>query len=109
METGAARRTIDLDHYRQTLEGEVYKSSMIMRRIFEVARQSNRRIIFAEGEDDRVLRAAQAMVEDGVDTPILVGRPEVISQRLERAGLSIKAGQDFDIVNPESDDRYRDY
>ena len=109
METGTARRTIDLDHYRQTLEGEVYKSSMIMRRIFEVARQSNRRIVFAEGEDDRVLRAAQAMVEDGVDTPILVGRPEVISQRLERAGLSIKAGQDFDIVNPESDDRYRDY
>ncbi len=109
METGAARRTIDLDHYRQTLEGEVYKSSMIMRRIFEVARQSNRRIVFAEGEDDRVLRAAQAMVEDGVDTPILVGRPEVISQRLERTGLSIKAGQDFDIVNPESDDRYRDY
>ncbi|MGB1641484.1 MAG: NADP-dependent malic enzyme [Paracoccaceae bacterium] len=109
METGAARRTIDLDHYRQTLEGEVYKSSMIMRRIFEVARQSNRRIVFAEGEDDRVLRAAQAMVEDGVDTPILVGRPEVISQRLERAGLSIKAAQDFDIVNPESDDRYRDY
>ena len=109
METGAARRTIDLDHYHQTLEGEVYKSSMIMRRIFEVARQSNRRIVFAEGEDDRVLRAAQAMVEDGVDTPILVGRPDVISQRLERAGLSIKAGQDFDIVNPESDDRYRDY
>ena len=109
METGAARRTIDLDHYRHTLEGEVYKSSMIMRRIFEVARQSNRRIVFAEGEDDRVLRAAQAMVEDGVDTPILVGRPDVISQRLERAGLSIKAGQDFDIVNPESDDRYRDY
>jgi malate dehydrogenase (oxaloacetate-decarboxylating)(NADP+) len=109
METGVARRKIDLDHYRQTLEGEVYKSSMIMRRIFEVARQSNRRIVFAEGEDDRVLRAAQAMVEDGVDTPILVGRPEVISQRLERAGLSIKAGQDYDIVNPESDDRYRDY
>ncbi|MGA0280137.1 MAG: NADP-dependent malic enzyme [Paracoccaceae bacterium] len=109
METGVARRKIDLDHYRQTLEGEVYKSSMIMRRIFEVARQSNRRIVFAEGEDDRVLRAAQAMVEDGVDTPILVGRPDVISQRLERAGLSIKAGQDFDIVNPESDDRYRDY
>jgi len=109
METGAARRTIDLDHYRHTLEGEVYKSSMIMRRIFEVARQSNRRIVFAEGEDDRVLRAAQAMVEDGVDTPILVGRPDVISQRLERAGLSIKAAQDFDIVNPESDDRYRDY
>ena len=102
-------KKIDLDHYRQTLEGEVYKSSMIMRRIFEVARQSNRRIVFAEGEDDRVLRAAQAMVEDGVDTPILVGRPDVISQRLERAGLSIKAAQDFDIVNPESDDRYRDY
>jgi len=109
METGVARRKIDLDHYRQTLEGEVYKSSMIMRRIFEVARQSNRRIVFAEGEDDRVLRAAQAMVEDGVDTPILVGRPDVISQRLERAGLSIKETQDFDIVNPESDDRYRDY
>ncbi|AVO39814.1 NADP-dependent malic enzyme [Pukyongiella litopenaei] len=109
IESGTARRTLDLDAYRQALEAEVFKSSMIMRRVFETARQSKRRIVFAEGEDDRVLRAAQAMVEDGVDTPILVGRPEVIDQRLERAGLTIKANIDFEIVNPENDDRYRDY
>ncbi len=109
MESGAARRKLDLAAYRQTLEAEVFKSALIMRRVFEAARQSKRRIVFAEGEDDRVLRAAQAMVEDGVDTPILVGRPEVIAQRIERAGLSIRPDTDFQIVNPESDERYRIY
>lgn len=109
MESGAARRELDLDAYQQALEAEVFKSSMIMRGVFDAARQSKRRIVFAEGEDDRVLRAAQAMVEDSVDTPILVGRPEVISQRLERAGLGIKPGVDFQIVNPHNDERYREY
>jgi malate dehydrogenase (oxaloacetate-decarboxylating)(NADP+) len=109
MDSGAARRQIDLDEYRQSLEAQVTKSSMIMRGVFGAARQSKRRIVFAEGEDERVLRAAQAMIEDTVDTPILVGRPEVIRSRLEKAGLSLKPGRDFEIVNPESDERYRDY
>ena len=109
MESGVARVDLDLDAYRQTLEAQVYRSSLIMRGVFEAARQSRRHIVFAEGEDDRVLQAAQAMVEVGVDTPILVGRPEVIAHRLERAGLNIKQDVDFHVVNPESDERYRDY
>lgn len=107
--SGVARRKLDLDAYRQRLEGEVFRSALIMRRVFDNARQTKRRIVFAEGEDDRVLRATQAMVEDSLGTPILVGRPEVIAQRLERAGLSIAPNVDFEIVNPESDERYRDY
>ena len=109
MESGVARVDLDLDAYRQTLEAQVYRSSLIMRGVFEAARQSRRHIVFAEGEDDRVLQAAQAMVEVGVDTPILVGRPEVITHRLDRAGLTIKQDIDFHVVNPESDERYRDY
>jgi 2-hydroxychromene-2-carboxylate isomerase len=68
-----------------------------------------RRIVFAEGEDERVLRAAQAMLEETTDTPILIGRPEVIERRAERAGLTIRPSVDFELVNPESDPRYRDY
>ena len=109
MESGVARVDLELDAYRQTLEAQVYRSSLIMRGVFEAARQSRRHIVFAEGEDDRVLQAAQAMVEVGVDTPILVGRPEVIAHRLDRAGLTIKQDIDFHVVNPESDERYRDY
>jgi malate dehydrogenase (oxaloacetate-decarboxylating)(NADP+) len=82
---------------------------MIMRPVFDAARTAERRIVFAEGEDERVLRAAQAMVEETTDKPILIGRPEVIDSRIERAGLTLRAGRDFDLVNPENDPRYRDY
>ncbi|MGR3822395.1 MAG: NADP-dependent malic enzyme [Salipiger marinus] len=109
MESGAARRLLDLEDYRQVLEAEVFKSSLVMRGVFAAARLSRRRIVFAEGEDDRVLRAAQVMSEDSTDRAILIGRPEVIAQRIDRAGLSIQPGRDFEIVNPESDERYRDY
>ena len=109
MESGAARRSIDLETYRRDLEAQVFRSSLIMRGVFEAASKSRRRIVFAEGEDERVLRASQAMVEDGVDRPILVGRPRVIEARVRRAALAIRAGVDFEIVNPESDLRYRDY
>ncbi len=109
MESGAAQKTIDLDAYKRALEAQVFKSSLIMRQVFAAARQSSRKIVFAEGEDDRVIRTAQAMIEEAVDTPILIGRPEIIEARIERAGLKIKPGQDFEIVNPESDVRYRDY
>ena len=110
METGVATRPIlDLDAYRHKLDGSVFKSALIMRPVFEAARQSTRRIIFAEGEDERVLRAANAMLEEMTDKPILIGRPEVIVARAERAGLPIRPDRDFEIVNPENDSRYRDY
>ena len=110
METGVAMRPIaDLDAYRQKLDGSVFKSALIMRPVFEAARTASRRIIFAEGEDERVLRAANAMLEEMTDKPILIGRPDVIATRCERAGLPIRPDRDFEIVNPESDHRYRDY
>ena len=110
MDTGVAQRPIaDLDAYREKLDGSVFKSALIMRPVFVAARQAERRIIFAEGEDERVLRAANAMLEEMTDKPILIGRPEVIANRCERAGLPIRPDRDFEIVNPESDHRYRDY
>ncbi len=110
METGVATRPIaDLDAYREKLNGSVFKSALIMRSVFDAARTADRRIIFAEGEDERVLRAANAMLEEMTDKPILIGRPEVIAARCERAGLPIRPDKDFEIINPESDHRYRDY
>ncbi|MFQ5622535.1 MAG: NADP-dependent malic enzyme [Paracoccaceae bacterium] len=105
----AARPIEDFDAYRRKLEGSVYRSALITRPVFEAARTAVRRIAFAEGEDERVLRAANAMIEETVDKPILIGRPDVVSQRLERYGLALRPGRDFELVNPESDPRYRDY
>ena len=82
---------------------------MIMRPVFDAANRERRRVVFAEGEEPRVLRTVQAMTEELNETAILVGRPEVIDRRIEREGLSIKAGRDFELVNPENDARYRDY
>ena len=110
METGVATRPIDdLAAYRHKLDGSVFKSALLMRPVFETARASSRRIIFAEGEDERVLRAASAILEEMTITPILIGRPEVIASRCERFGLKVRPDRDFEIVNPESDHRYRDY
>ena len=110
MDTGVATRPIaDLDAYRRQLDGSVFRSALIMRPVFDAARTSTRTIIFAEGEDERVLRAANAMLEEMTAKPILIGRPEVIATRCERAGLPIRPDRDFEIVNPESDRRYRDY
>jgi malate dehydrogenase (oxaloacetate-decarboxylating)(NADP+) len=110
METGVATRPIaDMDAYRSKLDGSVFKSAMMMRPVFEASRMASRRIIFAEGEDERVLRAANAMLEETTDKPILIGRPDVIARRCERAGLPIRPDRDFEIINPQSDARYRDY
>ncbi len=110
METGVATRPIaDLDGYKRRLEGSVLRSALLMRPVFEAAATASRRVVFAEGEDERVLRAAQAMIEETTVRPILIGRPEVIERRAERAGLPLKPGRDFEVVNPESDPRYRDY
>ena len=110
MKTGVATRPIDdLQAYRQKLDGSVFKSALLMRPVFQAARSSPRRIVFAEGEDERVLRASQAMLEETTERPILIGRPEVIEMRLQKAGLTIEIGRDVDLVNPENDPRYRDY
>jgi malate dehydrogenase (oxaloacetate-decarboxylating)(NADP+) len=110
METGVATRPLpDLDAYKQSLDSSVFRSAMLMRPVFDAARASTRRIVFAEGEDERVLRAAQAILEETTEVPILIGRPEVIARRAERAGLPIRPDRDFEIVNPENDPRYRDY
>ncbi len=110
METGVATRPIeDMEAYRRSLEASVYKSSLLMRPVFEAAATASRRIVFAEGEDERVLRAAQAILEETTETPILIGRPDVIRARCERLGLAIRPERDFNIVNPENDPRYRDY
>ncbi len=109
-ESGVAKRPIaDLDAYKDGLDQSVFKSALIMRPVFDAARTSSRRIVFTEGEDERVLRAASAMLEETTDRPILIGRPDVINARLERSGLSIKPNTDFELVNPEDDPRYRDY
>jgi malate dehydrogenase (oxaloacetate-decarboxylating)(NADP+) len=110
METGVAARPLeDPVAYKRKLDGSVFKSAMLMRPVFEAARQTERKIVFAEGEDERVLRAANAMLEETTDKPILIGRPEVVESRCERAGLPIRPGRDFHLVNPENDPRYRDY
>ena len=110
IKTGVAKRPVeDMAAYKANLDGSVFKSAMIMRPVFEAARTATRRIVFAEGEDERVLRTSQAIMEETTDTPILIGRPEVIERRCERAGLKIRPGVDFSIVNPENDPRYRDY
>jgi malate dehydrogenase (oxaloacetate-decarboxylating)(NADP+) len=109
-ESGVAQRPIeDLEAYKEKLDGSVFKSALLMRPVFEAAATAERRIVFAEGEDERVLRAASAMLEDTTDKPILIGRPDVIEARCERAGLAIRPGRDFDLVNPENDPRYREY
>ena len=110
MESGVAKRPIeDLEAYKEKLNQSVFKSALLMRPVFEAAAVASRRIVFAEGEDERVLRAAQAILEETTETPILIGRPDVIETRCEKLGLTIRPGKDCQIVNPENDPRYYDY
>nr|WP_029004959.1 NADP-dependent malic enzyme [Azorhizobium doebereinerae] len=110
MDTGVATRPIaDFEAYNEKLDYFVFRSGFIMRPLFARAKQDKKRVIYAEGEDERVLRAAQAVVEEGIARPILVARPNVLETRLQRFGLSIRPGEDFDVINPEDDPRYRDF
>ena len=110
MASGVATRPIaDLDAYRDSLTQFVYHSGLIMKPLFTAAKKAPRRVVYAEGEDERVLRAVQIVVDEGLARPILIGRPQVIEQRLERLGLRVQPGKEFELVNPESDPRYRDY
>ncbi|WP_144706734.1 NADP-dependent malic enzyme [Aminobacter sp. J44] len=110
-ETGVATRPIeDWEAYTDRLTRFVFRSGLIMKPIFSAARTARKdRVIYADGEDERVLRAAQVVLEEGIARPTLIGRPSVIDMRLKRYGLKIRAGKDFDVVNPEDDPRYRDY
>lgn len=110
MDSGVATRPItDWDTYNDTLNRFVFRSGMIMKPIIEKATNCKKRVIFSDGEDERVLRAAEIAIQDKLCQPILIGRPDVIQQRLERFGLSIRPGKDFEIINPERDDRYHEY
>ena len=110
METGVATRPIaDFEAYQDVLNRFVFRSGLVMKPIIQAAMREPKRIIYAEGEDERVLRAAQVLIEDKVAVPILVGRPDVLHARCERFGLKIRPGVDFEFVNPQDDPRYRDY
>ena len=113
MDSGVATRPIaDFEAYREQLQRFVYQSGTFMQPVYAAAKkvaQQHSRIIFAEGEEERVLRAAQIMVDDKLARPVLVGRPSVINTRIQRFGLRLQAGQDYTVVNPEHDERYREY
>ncbi|NNM64893.1 MAG: NADP-dependent malic enzyme [Burkholderiales bacterium] len=109
--SGVATRPIaDLDAYREQLQQFVYQSGAMMRPIFSIAKRAQKkRIVYAEGEDERVLRAVRVVIDEQLARPILVGRPAVIAQRVERFGLRLQEGRDFDVVNTDNDERYRDF
>jgi malate dehydrogenase (oxaloacetate-decarboxylating)(NADP+) len=110
MDTGVAKQPIeDFERYRERLGRFVFRSGMLMKPVFERARRDRRRLVFAEGEDERILRALQVVVDDGIARPILVGRPDVVVSRIEKLGLRLEEGRDFSLTNPESDPRYDDY
>jgi malate dehydrogenase (oxaloacetate-decarboxylating)(NADP+) len=109
MESGVATRPItDWDAYEQQLNNFVWHSGMMMKPVFAAAKRDPKRIIFAEGESERVLRAVQTVVDEGLAKPVLIGRPDVIGMYVERFGLRIKPGVDFELVNQDSDPRYRE-
>ncbi|MBK9954380.1 MAG: NADP-dependent malic enzyme [Rhodocyclaceae bacterium] len=108
-ESGVATRPIaDLNAYRQKLNEFVYHSGFVMKPVFAAAKQNPRRVVYCEGEDERVLRAVQAVLDERLAQPVVIGRPEVIENRIERAGLRVTPGRDFDVVNPDSDSRYKE-
>ncbi len=110
MASGVARAPIDdFAAYEERLSRFVFRSGFIMKPIFQQAKENPKRVIYAEGEDERALRAAQTAMEEKFAIPILVGRPAVIEARIKRFGLAIRPGVDFEIINPEDDPRYRDY
>jgi malate dehydrogenase (oxaloacetate-decarboxylating)(NADP+) len=110
MDSGVATRPIaDLGAYRDQLTQFVYTSGLIMKPVFEAAKKSPKRVVFCEGEDQRVLHAVQTVVDEGLARPIVIGRPEVVLPRLEKLGLRMRPGAGFELVNPNNDPRFRDY
>ena len=110
MDSGVATRPItDFEAYKQQLAQFVYHSGAVMKPIFDAARKSPCRVVFAEGEDERVMRAVQVIIDEGIAKPIMIARPAVFEKRLEQFGLRMKPGVDIELINPEKDHRFRDY
>ncbi len=110
MDSGVATRPIeDFEAYKQSLEEFVYRSQMLMRPVIESSKTQPKRVVYAEGEDRRVLRTVQTVIDEGIAIPILIGRPEVITKRCKQLGLHIRPFEDFEVCNPENDSRYTDY
>src|SRR3984957_10540777 len=110
MDSGVASRPLSkFEEYCIQLERFAFRSGLVMKPVFAKAKTQPVRVIYAEGEDERVLHATQVVLEENVARPILVGRPSVVEARIKRFGLAIKAGKDFDLINPEDDPRYRSY
>jgi malate dehydrogenase (oxaloacetate-decarboxylating)(NADP+) len=110
MESGVAKLPIsDFKAYDERLQRFVFRSGFVMKPLLQAARDNPMRVVYAEGEDERVLRAVQTIVEESIAKPILIGRPDVVESRLTRFGLSIRPGKDFHLVDPNNDTRYRDY
>ena len=108
--SGVATRPItDFEQYQSRLVGFVFRSGFVMKPVFTQAKTAPKRVVYAEGEDERILRAVQVVVEEELAKPILVGRPAVVEARLARYGLSIRPGREFELINPEDDPRYRDF
>ena len=109
METGVARRPIkDFVAYQDSLNRFVFRSGLVMKPIIDRAQGKGKRVAFADGEEERVLRAVQVLIEDRIASPILIGRPQVIESRIKRFGLNLDIDR-LEIINPEDDPRYRDY
>jgi malate dehydrogenase (oxaloacetate-decarboxylating)(NADP+) len=110
MDSGVAARPItDMDAYREHLSHFIYQSGLLMKPVFDLAKKNPQRLVYAEGEDERVLHAVQVVVDEGLARPILIGRPDVVQQRIHRLGLRIQPGVHFELINPENDARYRTY
>ena len=110
METKVAKRPIkDFDAYRAELERYIFKSGQLMRPVYDRARKDPKRVAFVDGEEYKTLRAVQTIVDDNIAKPILIGREEVILDRIEKLGLRLKKDKDFELVNPQHDERYHDY
>jgi malate dehydrogenase (oxaloacetate-decarboxylating)(NADP+) len=110
MDSGVATRPIEnFEAYRDRLNQFVYQSGFVMKPLFAAAKQSPRKVVYSDGEEERILRAAQVVVDEGMARPVLIGRPDVIDRRAERLGLRLKRDQDYDLVDPSQDPRYREY
>jgi malate dehydrogenase (oxaloacetate-decarboxylating)(NADP+) len=110
MDSGVATRPIgDMDAYRDSLDAFVFRTGLMMKPVFDAAKRNPKRVVYAEGEEPVVLRAVQSVVDNGLAFPIMIGRPAVVEHRIEKFGLRIKPGVDFELINPEQDSRFRDY
>jgi malate dehydrogenase (oxaloacetate-decarboxylating)(NADP+) len=110
MASGVARKPIaDFDAYQEKLERTVYRSGFIMKPLMQAAKANPKRVVYSEGEDERVLRAVQSVIEEGIAKPILIGRRSVVEKRLKSFGLLIAPDRDFELIDPQDDPRYHDY